>query len=68
MSTLKFYNERAAACRREADETRLVNVRERSLNAALAWDDMAQRVLRTQTYREEDEARKAVRPNSWCGK
>ena len=67
MSTLKFYSERAAACRREADETRLVNVRERCLNAALAWDDMAQRVLRTQTYREEDQARKAVRPNPWCG-
>jgi len=63
MSTLKFYNERAAACRREADVTRLANVRERCLNAATAWDNMAERMLRTQTYRDEDAARKAGQYN-----
>ena len=60
MSTLDFYNQRAAQCREEADGTRLVNVRERCLSAASAWDNMADRVRRTQTYRVEDAARKAA--------
>jgi hypothetical protein len=67
MSTLQFYNERAAECRREADGTRLVNVRDRCLSAALAWDHMADRILRTQTYREADAARKAGEPKPGCG-
>jgi len=58
MSTLEFYNQRAADCRRDAELTRLVNVRDRCLSAAAAWDDMADRVRRTQTYRAEDAARK----------
>ena len=60
MSTLCFYNERAAQCRAEADLTSLANVRERCLSAASAWDSMADRVRRTQTYRVEDAARKAA--------
>ena len=60
MSTLEFYNQRAADCRREADLTPLANVRDRCLSAALAWDNMADRVLRTQGYRAEDAARKAA--------
>jgi len=60
MSTLEFYNQRAADCRREANSTSLVNVRDRCLSAALAWDNMADRVLRTQSYRVEDAARKAA--------
>lgn len=60
MSTLNFYNERAAQCRAEADLTSLANVRERCLSAASAWDSMADRVRRTQTYRLEDAARKAA--------
>lgn len=59
MSTLQFYTERAADCRRQADATNLKNVRARCLSAAGAWDDMADRVRRTQIYREEDAARKA---------
>jgi len=59
MSTLQFYTERAADCRRQADATNLSNVRARCLSAASAWDDMADRVRRTQVYREEDAARKA---------
>lgn len=59
MSTLQFYTERAADCRRQADATNLENVRARCLSAAHAWDDMADRVRRTQVYREEDAARKA---------
>ncbi|MGE5564164.1 MAG: hypothetical protein ACM3ZV_12800 [Bacillota bacterium] len=58
MSTLEFYNQRAAQCRAEAAATRLVNVRDRCLSAASAWDDMADRVRRTQAYRLEDAARK----------
>jgi hypothetical protein len=58
MSTLEFYNARAAQCRAEAEGTKLVNVRERCLSAASAWDSMADRVHRTQTYRVEDAARK----------
>jgi hypothetical protein len=60
MSTLSFYNERAAQCRAEADLTSLANVRERCLSAASAWESMADRVRRTQTYRVEDAARKAA--------
>ncbi len=60
MSTFDFYAERAAQCRAEADSTRLVNVRARCLSAASAWDDMADRVRRTQNYRMEDAARKAA--------
>lgn len=59
MSTLKFYTERAADCRRQADATNLENVRARCLSAADAWDDMADRVRRTEVYRREDAARKA---------
>ena len=59
MSTLKFYTERAADCRRQAETTSLANVRARCLSAASAWDDMADRIRRTLCYREEDAARKA---------
>jgi len=58
MSTLKFYIERAADCRQQAETTNLTNVRARCLSAASAWDDMADRVRRTQVYREEDALRK----------
>lgn len=65
MSTLDFYAERAAQCRAEADATKLVNVRARCLSAASAWDDMADRVRRTQIYRIEDAARKAAEGRSF---
>jgi hypothetical protein len=58
MSTLKFYTERAADCRRQAEISTLANVRARCLSAASAWDDMADRVRRTEVYREEDALRK----------
>jgi hypothetical protein len=64
VSTLEFYNQCAADCRRDADLTRLVNVRDRCLSAALAWDNMADRVRRTQTYRVEDAARKVAEGRS----
>lgn len=64
MSTFDFYNERAAQCRAEAEGSKLVNVRDRCLSAASAWDNMAERVRRTQTYRVEDAARKAAEGRS----
>jgi hypothetical protein len=64
MPTLDFYSERAAQCRAEADGTQLVNVRARCLSAASAWDDMADRVRRTQNYQIEDAARKAAEGRS----
>lgn len=62
MSTLAFYTEQAADCRRQAEAAGLDNVRERCLSAAIAWDNMAARVRRTQTFRETDAARKAAEP------
>ena len=59
MSTLEFYNERAAQCRAEAEGTSLVNVRDRCLSAAVAWEGMADRIRQTQTYRVADAARTA---------
>jgi hypothetical protein len=67
MSTLEFYNERAAQCRAEADATKLVNVRDRCLSAASAWDNMADRVRRTQNYRVEDAARKVEQGRASAG-
>ena len=59
MSTLQFYTERAAECRRDAKAATLINVRERCLSAADAWESMAERARLTQRYRTADEARKA---------
>jgi hypothetical protein len=67
MATLEFYNERAAQCRAEADLTNLANVRNRCLSAASAWDDMADRVRQTQTYRVEDAARKVEQGRAGAG-
>lgn len=60
MSTLEFYTARATQCRAEAAGSNLLNVRNRCLSAAIAWDDMADRLRRTQTYRAEDAVRKAA--------
>lgn len=59
MSTLKFYTEQAEDCRAQASAAGLVNVRDRCLNAAQAWDGMADRVRRTETYRAGDTERKS---------
>jgi hypothetical protein len=58
MLTAEFYNARAADCRAEAAGSDLVNVRNRCLNAASVWDEMADRVQMTQAYRVEDAARR----------
>lgn len=58
MSTLEFYTQQAANCRRDADLAALENVRQRSLSAAEAWDAMATRVRRAQEQRAVNEAAK----------
>ena len=55
MSTIGFYEERAAECRQQATETSLTNVRERCLSAASAWDNMADRLKKTRAYREANQ-------------
>lgn len=58
MPTLQFYSERAAQCRREAESATLANVRQRHLDAAEAWDGMAERITRTNAHREANLARR----------
>jgi hypothetical protein len=59
MSPLQGYLQRAAECRRVAEQTMLPNVREQCLRSALAWDDMADRVRLSEKYRAEEAARKS---------
>ena len=61
MSTIQFYNDRAAQCRRDAETSTLDNVRRRNLDAADAWDAMAERLNRTNAHREANEAVRADR-------
>jgi hypothetical protein len=58
MSSLEFYAERAAECRRDAASATLDNVRQRNLDAASAWDAMADRMNRTIAHREANQARR----------
>ena len=60
MSTLEFYAERAAQCRRDADASALPNVREQCLGAAEAWESMASRARKIQGYRANLAAEKAA--------
>jgi hypothetical protein len=60
MPTLEFYIEQAAGCRAEASGSALINVRDRCLSAAAAWDDLADRIRTTQAYRLEDAGRKVA--------
>jgi len=55
-----YYRERADEARSQAGESDLVNVRERCLRAAAAWDAMAARVGRTTRLRAATEVRKAA--------
>ena len=56
-----FYRARAVEARADADTASLDNVRERCLRAAAAWDDMADRAVRTGKMRVRLEAEKAER-------
>ncbi len=60
MSTRTFYTERAAECRRDADAASLANVKQRNLDAAMAWDAMAERLSRTEAHREANLAKRVM--------
>ena len=60
MSTRTFYTERAAECRRDAEAASLLNVKQRNLDAALAWDAMAERLSRTEAHREANLAKRVM--------
>lgn len=60
MSTRTFYTERAAECRRDAEAASLSNVKQRNLDAALAWDAMAERLSRTEAHREANLAKRVM--------
>lgn len=59
-TTREFYLARAAEARAEAEASNLENVRERHLRSATAWEEMANRVARTDRMRAETETRKAA--------
>ena len=59
MSPLEGYLQRAAECRRDAEQTILPNIRERCLRSALAWDEMADRVRLSEKYRAQEATRKS---------
>ena len=55
-----FYTARAADARADADAATLDNVRDRCLRAAAAWDAMAARAHRSDTFRAKQEAEKSA--------
>jgi hypothetical protein len=60
MSQHDFYTARAADARADAEGAALSNVRDRCLRAAEAWDAMASRALKSETFRARQEAEKAA--------
>ena len=58
-NSIDFYLTQVAACKAEADRSSLVNVRERNLRAAAAWQEMADKMLATEKSRLDNEARRA---------
>lgn len=66
MTPYEIYSQRATECRREAAAATLINVRERCLNAAAAWQDMADRAHQAEVYRASEAERKArQQPGEW---
>jgi hypothetical protein len=55
-----FYRARALEARADADAAALDNVRDRCLRAAAAWEAMAARAHRSDTFRAKQEAEKAA--------
>jgi hypothetical protein len=55
-----FYMARAAEARADAEASGLDNVRDRCLRSAAAWDAMAARAHRSDTFRAKQEAAKAA--------
>ena len=54
----EFYTTRAAEARADADAATLDNVRDRCLRAATAWEAMAARAHRSDTFRAKQAAEK----------
>jgi hypothetical protein len=61
MSPLQFYRDQAVRSHAEADAATLDNVRDRCSRAATAWEEMADRVSRTDALKAEREAATAAR-------
>jgi hypothetical protein len=60
MSQHDLYATRADEARLDAQSATLANVRDRCLRAAEAWDAMATRARKGDTYRARQEAEKAA--------
>ncbi|MDB5701983.1 MAG: hypothetical protein JWL66_2182 [Sphingomonadales bacterium] len=60
MSPLQFYRDQAVRSHAEANAATLDNVRERCTRAATAWEDMADRISRTEALKAEREAATAA--------
>lgn len=60
MSQHDFYAARAAEALADADKATLANVRDRCLRAAAAWETMAARAHRSDTFRAKQAAEKAA--------
>lgn len=60
-ATVDFYLSRAAESAKAAQETKLENVRERSLRAEAAWLVMANRLIDTEDKKKRDAQDKAAR-------
>lgn len=58
MSQHDFYAARAAEARAEAERATLTNVRDRCVRAAEAWEAMAARAQRSDTFRANQAAEK----------
>jgi len=56
MSPLQFYRDQAARAHAEAGSATLDNVRDRCARSAIAWEEMADRIARTDAMRAEREA------------
>jgi hypothetical protein len=52
-ATIDFYLAQAQKCTAEADASSLVQVRDRNLRAAAAWQAMADKLLHTEELRAE---------------
>lgn len=64
-TTSDLYLLRADENAQAAQETNLVNVRERCLRAEAAWRTMADRLLITEQQKKADALEKAQRADSW---
>lgn len=60
-ATFDFYLARASESAQAAEETDLVNVRERCLRAEAAWRAMAERVRKVEHKKRQDALAKAAR-------